>query len=204
MTQRIGILGGTFDPIHHGHLAIAEEVRIALALDHILLIPAGYQPLKQGRHAASPHQRYQMVHLACQSNPHLIPSDIEIMRSGPSYTVDTLQALSNPERDLFFILGADAIAELPRWRQVQRVLELTQIVGVTRAGTLPDQQTLAVTIPELANRLQLVVGPRIDISSTDIRQRVANGRPIRYLTPDPVVAYIASEQLYQHANEEPA
>lgn len=206
MTQRIGILGGTFDPIHYGHLAIAEEARVALDLARILLIPAAHQPLKGGDHAASPRDRLAMVTLACHGNSAFEPCAIEIERAGPSYTVTTLEDLAaRGPAEFHFIMGADALVELPRWRNVERVIALTRIVAVARPGYIPDLARVLAALPSLNDRLDLIEGPRVDISSTDLRRRIASGHPIRYLVPDAVIAYIRERQLYHGgASHEPA
>ncbi len=197
-TPRIGILGGTFDPIHIGHLAIAEEARVALRLEQILFIPAGHQPFKGGLHGASPEQRYRMVQLACAGNPAFIPSAIEIKRPGPSYTTTTLEQLAAEQPGLFhFILGIDALAELHRWRSAARIVELARIVGVARPGHTPNLDPVHAALPLLEQQLDLIEGPRLEISSSDLRQRSAARQPIRYLTPDPVVAYIEEQGLYK-------
>lgn len=198
MSSRVGILGGTFDPIHYGHLAIAEEVRVALHLSRVLIIPAGEQPLKAGRHVATPAHRLAMARLACAGNPFFEVSAIEIERAGPSYTAVTLQQLHDQTPDtLCLILGADALADLPRWRDVQRILELASLAGVARPGAALDLVRLARAIPGVLERLTLIDGPRLDISSTDLRRRVAAGKPIRYQTPDTVVDYIERHGLYR-------
>ncbi|WP_448543049.1 nicotinate-nucleotide adenylyltransferase [Roseiflexus sp.] len=194
----IGILGGTFDPIHYGHLAIAEEVRVALRLDRVLIIPAGEQPLKIGKRMAPPEHRLAMARLACADNPLFEVSSIEVDRPGPSYTHVTLQLLHDQGLDnLYLILGADALADLPRWHETPRILTLARIVVVSRPGASVDLSVLSQIFPALPERLILIEGPRLDISSTDLRQRVAQGRPIRYQTPDPVVAYIEAHGLYR-------
>lgn len=194
----IGILGGTFDPIHYGHLAVAEEVRVALRLDRVIIIPAGEQPLKIGRCTALPEHRLAMARLACADNPFFQVSSIEIDRPSPSYTHVTLQLLHDQGLDnLYLILGADALADLPRWHETPRVLTLARIVVVSRPGTDIDLPALSQMFPALPERLITIEGPRLDISSTDLRQRVAQGRPIRYQTPDPVVAYIEAHGLYR-------
>jgi nicotinate-nucleotide adenylyltransferase len=198
MTTRTGILGGTFDPVHYGHLAIAEEARVALRLDRVLLVPAAHQPLKRGEHLASPGQRFEMVRLACAGNDAFEPSTIELDRPGPSYTVATLEGLAaGGWGELFFIMGADAVADLPRWHAIQRILELARIVAVGRPGFKPDLAPLTALLPSLPERLTLLEGPQLELSSSELRQRVAEGRPIRYLTPDPVVMYIDAQGLYR-------
>lgn len=197
-TGRTGILGGSFDPIHYGHLAIAEEARVVLQLSRVLIIPAGEQPLKPGGSAASPAHRLAMARLACADNPFFEVSSIEIDRPGPSYTYVTLQLLRDQGfDDLYLILGIDSVADLPRWREVRRILELAHIVGVSRPGVSLDLPHLSSILPGLTERLIVIDGPRLDISSTDLRQRVAQGRPIRYQTPYAVVAYIETHQLYR-------
>jgi nicotinate-nucleotide adenylyltransferase len=198
MTARIGILGGTFDPIHYGHLAIAEEARVALRLDRVLLIPAARQPLKAGVHGAPPPDRLAMARLACASNNAFEVLTIEVERPGLSYTATTLESLHAAGLgELHFILGADALADLPRWRAVEKVIELARIVAVGRPGFAPPLPALERALPQLGERLTLLEGLKLDISSTELRRRVALGQPIRYLTPDAVVDYIAEHGLYR-------
>jgi nicotinate-nucleotide adenylyltransferase len=198
MLQQLGILGGTFDPIHIGHLAIAEDARSALGLGRILFIPAGHQPLKGGNHAATPSQRFEMVALACHDNPAFEPSALEIERTGPSYTVTTLETLAaRADATLHFILGADALADLPRWRAAEQIVKLARIAAIARPGYTPDLERLSMALPGIRERLTLIEGPALSISSSDLRQRVAEGRSIRYLTPDRVVAYINEHSLYR-------
>jgi len=200
MSARTGILGGSFDPIHFGHLAIAEEARVALALDRVLFIPAARQPLKTRAHAAQPAMRLEMARLACAANQGFEVSTLELERPGPSYTVATIDVLSRSiGGELFFILGADALADLPRWHAAERIVEQARIVAVGRPGAAPDTPKIAGALPALASRLTLLDGPMLDISSTDLRLRVAAGRPIRYQTPDAVVEYIAEHRLYRRA-----
>jgi nicotinate-nucleotide adenylyltransferase len=198
MTVRIGILGGTFDPIHYGHLAIAEEARLALQLERVLFVPAAQQPLKRGAHIATPEQRFAMVQLACAPNAAFEVSRVEIDRPGPSFTLTTLEALHNAQiGELHFILGADALADLTRWHGVARVVELARIVAVGRPGSAPDTGQIMQALPALRERLTVLPGPALDISSTTLRRRVAAGLPIRYQTPEAVVAYIAEHGLYR-------
>ena len=197
MSARIGILGGSFDPIHYGHLAIAEEARVALQLDQVLFVPAARQPFKAGAHAATPEMRLEMARLACASNQAFDISTVELDRHGPAYTVTTLETLRDTiGGELFFILGADALADLPRWRAAERIVELARIVAVARPGVQPNLPQIVGGLPALRARLTLLEGPLLAISSTSLRQRVADGQPIRYQTPDAVVAYIAAHGLY--------
>lgn len=197
---RIALLGGSFDPIHFGHLAIAEEARVALGIDQVLFVPAAQQPLKAGRHYASANQRMEMTALAIADNAAFQICDVEVRRQGRSYTVETLETLRRslgPDVTFFFILGADALRWLPQWRQPQRLLELAHIIAVERPGYTVDLEPLEQALPELPSRLIRLGGPHLDLSSTELRARVADGRPIRYLTPDSVVSYIESQGLYR-------
>jgi nicotinate-nucleotide adenylyltransferase len=198
MTARIGILGGTFDPIHYGHLAIAEEARHALQLDRVLFVPAAQQPLKRGAHVATPEQRFAMVQLACAPNPAFEVSRIELDRPGPSFTLTTLEALQAAQiGELHFILGEDALADLTRWHAAESVVALARIIAVGRPGSAADHTRIFQALPALSARLTVLPGPALDISSTVLRRRVAAGQPIRYQTPDAVVAYIEQQGLYQ-------
>jgi nicotinate-nucleotide adenylyltransferase len=198
MYQRIGVLGGSFDPVHFGHLAIAETARVILQLDHIVFVPAARQPLKHGHHSALPLQRFQMTVLACAGNAAFAVSAIEFERPGPSYSVVTLETLHKQHpSDYYFILGSDAASDLGHWYAADRIIELARIVVLARPGTKLQRERLIHQFPRLADRMLTFEGPRLDISSTDLRQRVATGLPIRYLTPDPVVEYIMSQRLYQ-------
>jgi nicotinate-nucleotide adenylyltransferase len=198
MSKHIGILGGTFDPIHYGHLAIAEEARVVLGFERIVFVPAARQPLKRGEHSATPQQRLEMTQLACYGNPAFEVSPIELERAGPSYTIDTLEALQAQGMvDLHFIVGADAAAELYRWRAAGRIVAISRIVAVGRPGFALDHATLSHHLPGLEARLTLLEGPSLDISSSELRRRIAAGQPIRYQTPDPVIEYIARQALYQ-------
>lgn len=198
MTARIGILGGTFDPIHYGHLAIAEEARLAAQLDRVVFVPAAHQPLKRGTHVATAEQRFAMVDLACAPNSAFEVSRIELDRPGPSFTLTTLEAFQAARLgELFFILGEDALADLTRWHGVERIIELAQIIAVGRPGRMLDLARIFQKLPTLEGRLVVLPGPALDISSTALRRRVASRQPIRYQTPDAVVAYIDEQGLYR-------
>lgn len=197
MSARIGLLGGSFDPIHYGHLAIAEEARLALQLERVVFIPAAQQPFKQGQHAASAEDRLAMARLACADNPAFEVSAIELERPGPSYTAVTLAALrERTHAELFLILGADSLADLPRWYHAQRVVELAQIVAVGRPGAPAEIEPITQALPGLASRLIWLNGPQLSISSTQLRERAAAGRSLRYLAPDPVVDFILTHRPY--------
>jgi nicotinate-nucleotide adenylyltransferase len=198
--HRIGIYGGTFDPIHIGHLAIAEDARYALALDQVLFVPAARQPLKGDSQGAAPTQRLQMTRLACASNPFFVVSDLELRRPPPSYTVDTLASLraeADPATELFFIIGADAARDLPRWYRAAEIIQLVYLTVVGRPGYHLDLAELEARMPGIGARCTLIDGPQLDVSSSDLRARLATGRPTRYQILDPVLAYIAQHGLYR-------
>jgi nicotinate-nucleotide adenylyltransferase len=199
----IGILGGTFDPIHLGHLAIAEEVREALGLERVLFVPTRLPVHKPDRPVSPAEDRVAMVALAIADNPAFALSRIEVDRDGPSYAVDTLEGLAAEARaagrvpDLTFILSAEAYAGLPTWHRPGRMLELCRMAVVPRPGAAPvDLAAMARLVPGADRRTIVLDGPRLDISGSTIRARVATGRSIRYLVPDAVVAYIGDHALY--------
>ena len=199
---RIGIMGGTFDPIHHGHLFAAEEARVRFGLERVVFVPCGQPPHKQGKVISAAEHRYLMAALATATNPHFEVSRVEIDREGPSYTIDTLRTFRErlyPGAELFFITGADAILEILTWRDPEAVLREARCIAVARPGH--DLSRLAEAIgPERAAAVELLDQPTLDISSTEIRQRVGDGLPIRYLTPTPVVQYILKEALYARSD----
>lgn len=198
--MKIGVLGGTFDPIHKGHIVVAEEVRGRLNLLEVLLIPAGDPWLKENNAILPAEHRLQMVRLAINDKPYLKLSTMEIDRPGPTYTVDTvaeLRAHFGPEAEIFFILGMDNLAQLPRWREPSRLINLCQMVAVPRPGySLPDLDALEAAIPGLRQRLILLDKPEIEIDATDIRERVVLGLSIDHLVPEPVAEYIREHKLY--------
>ncbi len=197
--MRVGILGGTFDPIHLGHLIVAEEVRVRLEVPKILFIPAGNPWLRRGPVAPAGH-RLEMVRLAIKSNPFFELSSLEVQRPGPTYTVDTLTELRErfgEDAEFYFIIGPDALVELPKWKQPGRLIELCWLVGVKRPGAQEVKlEELERAIPGLTSRLILVDEPQIGISSTEIRERVTRGLSIRYLVPEEVQDYIYRHRLY--------
>jgi len=201
MTNRaLGIMGGTFDPIHVGHLAIAEEAREALALDAVLFVPAGQPPHKPAGSVTPVGHRVAMVEIAIADNPAFELSTVEIEREGPSYTVDTVEALarSNPGSRLHLILSAETFAELPSWHEPERLFEAARMAVVPREGyPAPDPAWLARTFPGREDHVEYLGGPRLGLSSTALRARVAAGRSIRYLVPSAVEAYIADHHLYR-------
>lgn len=189
-------MGGTFDPIHHGHLVAASEVQSWFNLDEVVFVPTGEPWQKSGREVTSPEHRYLMTVIATASNPRFTVSRVDIDRSGPTYTIDTLRDLTAamPDADLFFITGADALTEIFTWRDVTELFSLAHFVGCTRPGYEMDQEALE-GIPR--DRLTILEIPALTISSTDCRDRTARGEPVWYLVPDGVVQYLAKHKLYQ-------
>lgn len=191
--MRTGVLGGTFDPIHVGHLLLGEAAREELALDKVIFIPAGHQWRKEevDREIAPAEHRLAMVRLAIAGNPAFEASSVEIEREGPSYSVDTLEALraEMPDARLWFIAGADALVDMPHWHEVDRIFELATVVAAGR----PGEEERPGAFSERVTWLRM---PEIEISSTMIRERVGSGRSIRYMVPDAVREYIAEHRLY--------
>ena len=188
-------MGGTFDPIHHGHLVAASEVQGWFDLDEVVFVPTGQPWQKADRDVSPAEHRYLMTVIATAANPRFTVSRVDIDRAGPTYTVDTLRDLraERPDADLYFITGADALAEIFSWRDAEDVFDLAHFVGCTRPGAEIDAATLA-RIPH--DRITMVEVPALAISSTDCRKRTERGEPVWYLVPDGVVQYIAKHQLY--------
>ena len=188
-------MGGTFDPIHHGHLVAASEVQAYFDLDEVVFVPTGAPWQKADRVVSPAEHRYLMTVIATAANPRFTVSRVDIERPGPTYTVDTLRDLSAamPEADLYFITGADALAEIFTWRGAEELFEYAQFVGCTRPGYTHDA-TVLEKIP--ADRVTLLEIPALAISSTDCRRRTARGEPVWYLVPDGVVQYIGKHHLY--------
>lgn len=199
--MRLGVFGGTFDPVHTGHLIVAEDARAALSLDQVLFVPAGEPWFKSYRRITPARHRLAMARLAIAANPHFSATDIEIARSGPSYTVDTLAQLrlERPDADLFVILGIDALREIDRWHQPRRLFQMAQVIGMARPGASLDPSVLNAAIPGASDRLRMLDSALIDISGTDIRRRASAGESLRYRVPPSVEAYIRAEGLYSGA-----
>ena len=196
MGRRLGVMGGTFDPIHHGHLLTAEEAAVQFGLDEVVFVPTGHPWMKEQKEVSAPEHRYLMSVIATASNPRFSVSRIEIDRAGPTYTVDTLRelkGLDGDKVDLFFVTGADAMLEILQWKDPEEILALAHFIAATRPGydltrfeaEAPHPNVSVMNIPALA------------ISSTDIRKRVGEGRPIRYLVPEGVESYIEKAGLYR-------
>jgi len=197
----VGIYGGTFDPPHLGHLAAAQEALEAGHLERVLFMPSAQNPLKQGEPSSDVEHRLAMTQLAIADNPAFELSRADVGRDGPSYTVDLLARLRDElgrDQELAFIVGMDVLHELHRWREPQRLLELTRLLVIQRPGQqdVPPEE-LDRRVPSASRRIQIVVTPGVAISSTELRERVAAGRPIRYLVPDAVAAYIEEHGLYR-------
>jgi nicotinate-nucleotide adenylyltransferase len=194
--KRLGVMGGTFDPIHHGHLVAASEVQAWFDLDEVVFVPTG-QPWQKGERDVSPAEdRYLMTVIATASNPRFSVSRADIDRPGPTYTKDTLRDLKaerGDDWDLYFITGADALEQILTWRDAGELFDLAHFVGCTR----PGHELSNIGLPE--GKVSLVEVPALAISSTECRDRVSQGEPIWYLVPDGIVQYIAKRQLYSVA-----
>jgi len=198
--MNIGVLGGTFDPVHNGHLMVAEVVKEKLSLAEVIFVPAGQPWLKADRPITPAEHRLEMLRLALADKPDFKISTMEIERPGPSYTVDTLTELRRQlgdEDELFFILGRDNLAQLPQWHEAPRLIQLCYLVAVPRPGSKrPDMKALEAAIPGVSQRVMLLDEPYIDISASDIRERVARGLSVRHLVPEPVNRYLKEHRLY--------
>ena len=196
--MRIGVFGGTFDPIHLGHLIVAEDARIALGLDEVLFIPAGQPWFKSYRRVTDACHRLAMARLAVEGNPFFHVTDIEVRRSGPSYTVDTLAELREryAKAEFVVILGIDALREIDRWHEPRLLFEMASVAGMARPGATLDPSVLNAAIPGASSRMRVLDSALIDISGTDIRGRVAEGQSVRYRVPAAVAAYIRENGLY--------
>ena len=204
-TASLAVMGGTFDPIHYGHLVAAEAVRETMEMDRILFIPSGQPPHKRGRHVSSAEDRYQMTQLATKSNPFFEASRLEIDRGGNTYTVDTMTQLKEqyPDTKLWFITGADAFQEILSWKTPERLMELCHFVVVTRPGyeeALSGDEALSAFIQAHRERICFLTVPAMEISSSDLRERIHTGRTIRYFLPAEVEAYIYAHGLYEEVS----
>lgn len=195
MGRRLGVMGGTFDPIHYGHLVTAEEALVQFELEGVLFVPTGRPWMKEHEVVSPAEDRYLMTVIATASNPLFSVSRVEVDRHGPTYAVDTLRALKDEtDADLYFVTGSDAILEIVQWKEPQELFELAHFIAATRPGfdlagfQVPGEARDAVTLMSI---------PALAISSTDIRERVKGGRPIRYLVPEGVKSYIEKAGLYR-------
>lgn len=200
--QRIGLMGGSFDPIHFGHLVLAEEMRTRLSLDKVIFIPVGQAPHKTAGKMSDPKCRYEMVLLATMDHPYFEVSGIEVEHAGITYSVETVEKIiagSSREDQFFFIAGADTLMELETWKSVEKLLEMVTFVGAARPGTnhLALREKVESLIKNYNADVRLVELPELDISSTDLRERIALGMSVRYLLPETVALYIQKKGLYQ-------
>jgi nicotinate-nucleotide adenylyltransferase len=195
--RRVGLMGGTFDPIHYGHLVTAEEAVMQFGLEEVVFVPTGHPWMKADRKVSSPEHRYLMTVVATASNPRFSVSRVEIDRAGPTYTVDTLRALGAeyPDAELFFISGADAILEIIEWKDPEDVLSLAHFIAATRPGY--DLARFEAAAPTSHPKVSTMNVPALAISSSDIRRRVREGRAIRYLLPEGVKSLIEKVGLYR-------
>ncbi len=196
---RTAVFGGSFNPIHYGHLLLADEVLDALGLDRVLFVPAAQPPHKPNAQLAPAQDRHAMVQLAIAGHPKFAVSDLELRRSGPSYTVDTLDALRIPREELFLIVGSETFLDLLTWRTPRRVAGLAQIVVVPRTGSAFDPESAAVrkVVHEIRDEPLIVRAISLPISASDLRRRVREGRSIAYRLPEAVAAYIQANRLYR-------
>ncbi|MBI2159017.1 MAG: nicotinate (nicotinamide) nucleotide adenylyltransferase [Candidatus Rokubacteria bacterium] len=196
---RTAVFGGSFNPIHYGHLLLADELLEALALDHVLFVPAALPPHKSPAYLAPAEDRYEMVRLATAGHPKFAVSDLELRRPGPSYTVDTLAALCVPRDELFLIVGSETFLDFLTWREPKRIAELARIVVVPRVGSAFDPESAAVqkVVRGIGDEPLVVRVTSLPISASDLRRRVREGRSIAYRLPDAVIALIRARGLYR-------
>lgn len=199
---RLGIMGGTFDPVHYGHLVTAEGARSAFDLDQVLFLPTGKPPHKTMARVSDAEHRYMMTVLATLTNPHFEVSRLEIDRKGVSYTIDTLRILREhygPKTELFFITGADAIFDIMSWKDAEDYLTIAHFVAASRPGFSLEElpESTQEWIDQRQDRFHVLRVPAMAISSTEIRERVSSGNSIRYLVPESVEHYIRRQHLYQ-------
>lgn len=199
--MRVGVFGGTFDPIHIGHLALAEQCREQCRLDEVWFVPAAQPPHKDASLISPANVRRDMVEFAIAGNSAFRVSTVELDREGPSFTVTTLEQLQSESRDLFLLVGADSLKDLAHWRQPARILELATVVAVNRGDQpLPEIPELRAVCGDLIDsRVMTIEMPGIDLSATDIRARCGSGRSIRYLVPRAVEVFIEQQGLYRNA-----
>ncbi|MFQ5613220.1 MAG: nicotinate-nucleotide adenylyltransferase [Anaerolineae bacterium] len=197
---RLGVLGGTFDPIHYGHLLAAEQARETLGLDRVLFMPAGDPPHKIGRPKSAAHHRRAMVELAIAGDPAFCLSTIDLDRPGPHYSVDMIdqvrRAFDLSAETCFFILGADSLWDLPGWRRPRQLIQQCRLAVLHRPGYEPEVEQLAAALPGLPARLDWVPMPEVGVASSDLRRRARQGLSLRYQTPEAVIAYIRQHRLY--------
>ena len=198
-TLRLGVLGGTFDPPHYGHLTLAENGRVQLDLDRVLFVPAGQPPHKPSRPITPAHHRVAMVEAAIADNPAFVLSHVDLGRAGPHYTVETLTLLwqEYPAAELFFLMGGDSLSKFLTWRDPAGIVQQARLAVMQRPGREPDLTALEQSVPGIRERLVWLDVPHLDVSSSGLRQRVRHGLPLRYLVPPAVEAYVREQRLYE-------
>lgn len=197
---RTAVFGGSFNPIHYGHLLLADEVVEALDLDRVLFVPAAVPPHKSSAYLAPAPDRYEMVRLATAGHPKFEVSDVELRRAGPSYTVDTLAELRIPRADLFLIVGSETFLDLLTWREPRRIAALARLVVVPRVGSAFDPESAAAqkVVREIGQEPLIVRATSLPISASELRRRVREGRSVAYRVPDSVAAYVRARGLYRN------
>ncbi|MGH2531267.1 MAG: nicotinate-nucleotide adenylyltransferase [Thermomicrobiales bacterium] len=202
MEKRIGVFGGTFDPIHHGHLILASELHHALGLERVIFVPARRPPHKTDQELSGDRHRLAMVRLAIAADPRFEISLVEMERVGPSYSAETVEELgvALPGATLVFLMGEDSLRDLPAWHQPERIVAHAILGVAQRPDVKVDIAAITTVLPAAQGRIELVSTPEIAISSSDIRQRVADGRPIAFHVPQPVERYIAEHDLYRQTS----
>jgi nicotinate-nucleotide adenylyltransferase len=202
--MRVGVFGGTFDPVHRGHLAVARCVQATLSLDKVIFVPAGQPWLKAGMPVSPVKDRVEMARLALGQRRTFDLSTIEADKPGPSYSVDTMETLQRQfgdDAEFFFLLGSDALMDIPKWKDPQRLIQVCQLAAFARPGFgLPTMETLEAALPGLSQRVVFVEVPQVNIRATDIRRRIAEGRSIQRLVPRAVERYILEHGLYKAAS----
>jgi len=199
VSERIGLLGGTFDPIHLGHLLLAEEARQAVPLDRVLFVPAGQPPHKLKEPHTPVEDRLRMLELALEDNPAFAISRIDLERPGPHYSVDMvrlIQQQTGADAELFFLMGMDSLAHILSWHEPARLLQACRLIVADRPGFVPDMEHITAALPAIEERVLFISMPLIEIAGADLRRRVAAGLSIRYQVPEPVRQYIAERRLY--------
>jgi nicotinate-nucleotide adenylyltransferase len=202
--QRVGLLGGSFDPPHIGHLILAEEARDQLGLDRVLFAPAGQQPLKQGQAVTAVEDRVRMTELAIADNPAFELSRGDVDRPGPHYTVDLIAIIAAqlpPDAELYFLMGFDSLRDLPKWREPEKLIRAAHLVALSRPDIPIDWDELERALPGARERVRLLDMPELEIASRDLRERVRTGRSVRYMVTDAVKAFIEEKRLYAQNND---
>ncbi len=198
--KRVGLLGGTFDPVHLGHLILAETARDTLRLDCVYFVPAGAPPHKQGQIIASTEHRLAMLDLALADNPAFCISHLDLERSGPHYTADMVELMRGQleaNDEIWFLMGLDSLNDFPNWHEPDRIRKLARLAAATRPGYVIDWAPLEKALPGISHEVTLLPMPGVSISSFNLRRRIQHGSSIRYLVPDVVRAYIEEKRLYR-------